>query len=46
MIFDQKRSAQDPTNQSYKVFHAKRALSQCIDIDDPRLISGLSPSGN
>jgi hypothetical protein len=46
MIFDQKRSAQDPTNQSYKVFHAQRALSQCIDIDDPRLISGLSPSRN
>jgi len=46
MKFDQTRSAQDPTNQSYKVFRAQRALSQCISIDDPRLISGLSPSGN
>ena len=46
MIFDQKRSAQDPTDQSSKVFQAQRALSQCIAIDDPRLISGLAPSGN
>jgi hypothetical protein len=38
MIFDQKRSEQDPTNQSYKVFRAQRALSQCIASDDPRLI--------
>jgi hypothetical protein len=45
-IFDQKRSAQDPTNQSNKLFRAQRALSQCIAIDDPRLISGLAPSGN
>jgi hypothetical protein len=41
--FDQKRSAQDPTNQSYKT---QRALSQCVAIDDPRLIQGLSPSRN
>jgi hypothetical protein len=46
MMFDQKRSAQDPNNHSYKVFRARRALSQCIAIDDPRLISGLSPSRN
>ena len=46
LIFDQKGSAQDPTNQSYKAFHAQRALSQRIAIDDPRLISGLSPSRN
>ena len=39
MKFDQKRSAQDPTNQSYKVFYARRALSQCIPSDDPRLIN-------
>jgi hypothetical protein len=45
MKFDQKRSAQDPTNQSYKMFHAQRALSRCIAIDDPRLISGLGPFG-
>jgi hypothetical protein len=38
LIFDQKRSAQDPTNQSYKVSRAQRALSQCIASDDPRLI--------
>jgi len=46
MKFDQNPSAQDPTNRSYKVFQAQRALSRCIAIDDPRLISGLSPSGN
>jgi len=45
-IFDQKRSPQGPTNQSYKVFRAQRALSQCIAIDDPWLISGLAPSRN
>jgi len=46
MTFDQKRSAQDPTNQSYKGLQAQRALSQCVAIDDPRLTSGLAPSGN
>ena len=46
LILDKKRSAQDPTNQGHKMFHAQRALSQCIAIDDPRLISGLAPSGN
>ena len=46
LIFDQKRSAQGPTNQSYKAFHAQRVLSQCIAIGDPRLIGGLSPSRN
>jgi hypothetical protein len=39
MRFDQKRSAQDPTNQSYKLFEAQRALSKCIAGDDPRLIN-------
>jgi hypothetical protein len=39
MISDQKRSAQDPTNQSYKLLRAQRALSQCIVSDDPRLIN-------
>jgi hypothetical protein len=44
MVFDQKPT-QDPTKQSNKVFHAQSALSQCIAIDDPRLISGLGPFG-
>jgi hypothetical protein len=39
LIFGQKQSAQDTTNQSYKVFHAQGALSQCIASDDPRLIN-------
>jgi hypothetical protein len=38
LIFDQKRAAQDPTNQSYKVLRAQRALSKCIAGDDPRLV--------
>jgi hypothetical protein len=43
MKFDQKRSAQDPTNQSYKVVHTQRAISQCIAIDDPRLSTTIQP---
>jgi hypothetical protein len=39
MIFDQKRSAQDLNNQSYKVLHAQSALSKCIAGDDPRLVN-------
>jgi hypothetical protein len=38
MTIDQKRSAQDPTNQSYKVFRAQRAQSKCIAGDDSRLV--------